>query len=674
MTCEHRWPSLCQKLGFHVVGRTLAIWNGTALPPEQTNQVRSDWATLSGDSLATLLAEYPPDTTTSADRAAELPCIFRASVLREVVCRPCQNAGQASIPVYICELHGECVVRGVAYAETTEKARLRTCLTCSSRKSSVSPQAATTTESQPAVARSLTDSSAALPLPPAGPFRHSLPKIQRRWAVGITSAPRPIPTVSRCTASIIAAGWSPTIYAEPATPGLPPGVPAVLRDEQLGCWRNYVQTLRDLLLHNPDADTIAVFQDDVIVANHTREWLDYDLWPSDLTGVVSLYAPDLPGYERGGPVGLRRVTGAYLVGACAMVFPRAFVERAMTLPLATAWAGNVNYVETDPVKKKAVDTWVGHVAKALQQHVYYYNPSLCQHVATTSSLGHGGNNQRHKRTRTFHRRSSRFLDERQSPFDIFAARLPKIRFNDDGGIRLAAPVRVVVPGHNCVDLTSRCLRALAANGGVAPLIVHYVDNGSDGGIVAEVQSLADTLGLSFEVTAFPKNHGFTPAANAGLLAALQAGQHAILLNNDCYVARNCLPAMLRHMLADARVGTVGPLTADNGSQSVRKNKQLARLRGRRDSLARPMVSGFCQLLRWEALRDVGLLDEHIGSHGLGTDDDWCTRARRAGYRVRLALDAFADHDHSSTFRRLGQPRAAWQQESRKYLQEKGTLR
>lgn len=84
-----------------------------------------------------------------------------------------------------------------------------------------------------------------------------------------------------------------------------------------------------------------------------------------------------------------------------------------------------------------------------------------------------------------------------------------------------------------------------------------------------------------------------------------------------------------------------------------------------------MVAGFCQLKRKEALQQIGLLDDNL-PHGLGTDDDWCHRARAGGWKILLALDAFADHDHKSTFRRSGQDRQAMQREAVSYLKGKGT--
>lgn len=492
--------------------------------------------------------------------------------------------------------------------------------------------------------------------------RHPISRHVTRFAVGITAAPRPTPTVHQCVQSVIAAGFEPTVFAEPHTPTAALSCRVVSRPRRLGCFHNYLQTLEDLLASDPEAQAIVVFQDDVIVSKDLRPFLEHDLWPSDKCGAVSLYSPDFYGYEHGRPPGFFRQPGKFLMGACGMVYPR-HVAQALTTR-HREWRGAAKGVITDPVKKKAVDTWIGHAVKGENLHVYYPNPSLCQHIAETSSIGHGGNSQLRK-GKTY-RKSGRFAGTEVSAFALWEP--PAVRFNTDGTMRLREPLSVVIPAWNCFDLTSKCLTALATNAGVSPLDVIYVDNGSDPGVVDQVKQLAQQLQLPLRTIEFPENRGFCPAANAGMQAA--AG-HVLLLNNDAYIHKGCLPAMLRHLWADSKVASVGPLTGDSGSQSVAKHAKLAKLRGQRKTLDRTMLVGFCQLKRKEALAAIGYLDDNL-PHGLGTDDDWAHRARAAGWKLLLACDAYADHDHKSTFRRSGQDRAAMQKEAVRYLKDKGT--
>jgi GT2 family glycosyltransferase len=66
----------------------------------------------------------------------------------------------------------------------------------------------------------------------------------------------------------------------------------------------------------------------------------------------------------------------------------------------------------------------------------------------------------------------------------------------------------------------------------------------------------------------------------------------------------------------------------------------------------PRLTGFCLLVRREVFDRVGRLDEQFGL-GFFDDDDLCLRARRAGFKLAVALDCYVHHFGSRTFRGLG---------------------
>ncbi|MEA3366167.1 MAG: hypothetical protein U9Q79_11065, partial [Candidatus Hydrogenedentes bacterium] len=62
--------------------------------------------------------------------------------------------------------------------------------------------------------------------------------------------------------------------------------------------------------------------------------------------------------------------------------------------------------------------------------------------------------------------------------------------------------------------------------------------------------------------------------------------------------------------------------------------------------------GFCLLIREQTVQKVGRFDESFGI-GNFEDDDYCLRMRQAGYRLRIAQDAFVFHYGSRTFLGMG---------------------
>jgi len=282
-----------------------------------------------------------------------------------------------------------------------------------------------------------------------------------RWAVGITTAPRKSPTLAACVANVRQAGFEPEIYAEPGTDLS--GVEhcsIVHRRKRYGAWRNWLEMSRQLLDENEEAEAIITLQDDVELPSGLRAFLERDLWPSPNTGVVSLYTPKhysvmwrvedeqgnliskhinkaaaqkaarKPGRklrEVPRPVGCHKVaTGSYW-GACALIFPPHILRQVVEHRLAIGWRGARPRKRTRPHQSNEianVDTAIGNVLRAIKKEIRTYTPSLAQHVARYSTIGHGGNGGR---------RSAADYVGAEVDFDsVFAERVHPIRYYVDG--------------------------------------------------------------------------------------------------------------------------------------------------------------------------------------------------------------------------------------------------
>lgn len=250
----------------------------------------------------------------------------------------------------------------------------------------------------------------------------------RRWAVGITAAPRKDSALVQCVQSVLANGWEPVVFAEPETDlaALPASVRVVQRTERLGAWHNWLDMCQVLLAHNPDAEAILTIQDDTEIVPKARQFVESSgLWPCDPTncGFVSLYTPshyqtrfhvvsengarlaDMPNEirakqsqarHRGSSIrkaakapGCLQVETASLWGACALVFPRASLEKIISHPVARRWRGASGRLRGAEIKN--VDTAIGKICNTLKLGMWFWNPSLSQHVARYSTLGHSDN-------------------------------------------------------------------------------------------------------------------------------------------------------------------------------------------------------------------------------------------------------------------------------------------
>jgi tetratricopeptide (TPR) repeat protein len=138
------------------------------------------------------------------------------------------------------------------------------------------------------------------------------------------------------------------------------------------------------------------------------------------------------------------------------------------------------------------------------------------------------------------------------------------------------------------------------------------------------------------------------------------GDYVVLLNNDTIVTPGWLEGLVACAEEDPAIGIVGPMSnyvsgpqqvSDASYQDLPAFLEYARRfreqhSGRRISLDR--IVGFCMLIKRALLERIGLLDERFGL-GNFEDDDYCLRAKQAGFRLAVAGDVFIHHFGSRTF-------------------------
>ncbi|GBD25140.1 N-acetylglucosaminyl-diphospho-decaprenol L-rhamnosyltransferase [bacterium HR30] len=207
-------------------------------------------------------------------------------------------------------------------------------------------------------------------------------------------------------------------------------------------------------------------------------------------------------------------------------------------------------------------------------------------------------------------------------------------------------VAVVVVNWNGNEDTLQCVESLERVDYPNVEII-VVDNGSRIDPTPVLQARFPTV----KCLRLPRNLGFTGGNNAGIRYALDAGaQYVFVLNNDTVVEPDVLSKAVQVAEQDPRIAAVGVkiLAWDDPSRIwvaygyVTFRQGLVRLVGYycpddfRFNQERDVewVPGTAMLLRRQALEDVGLFDDAYFAYH--EDVDWCTTARRKGYRIVFA--------------------------------------
>jgi hypothetical protein len=207
------------------------------------------------------------------------------------------------------------------------------------------------------------------------------------WAVGVTTAPRRKETLSRCLKSLLLAGWNDfRLFAEPGSP-IPSAFltsPITQRDRLLGAFPNWYLGLAELHLREPRAAAYFLLQDDAILAEGLRAYLENTLWRATCVGVVSAYCPSH--YSMGINRGYRlEDRGKATWGAVAYIFP----NRAARCLLGDAVL--INHRHHGPADgMRNIDNLVGGWCLRSRLPYYVHEPSLAQHIGDTSTIWVGG--------------------------------------------------------------------------------------------------------------------------------------------------------------------------------------------------------------------------------------------------------------------------------------------
>lgn len=231
---------------------------------------------------------------------------------------------------------------------------------------------------------------------------------------------------------------------------------------------------------------------------------------------------------------------------------------------------------------------------------------------------------------------------------------------------------IITPTWNNADYTVRCFKSVANNTENYKII--WVDNGSEKEDREEVQSYLKDNNIPHEAILNDKNLGFVKGTNQGMNLAIKDGvDYVVLLNNDTEVFEGWLTRMISVTYKSNKIGLVGPLASpSHGWQDInnlreRRSDEFSDLPDYNDDPEKystdisemykgqitevyPNVAFFCTLITKEVLNKVGVLSEEYGL-GFSDDDDYCSRALDAGFKIYLAKDVFIFHNHRTTFKK-----------------------
>lgn len=208
-------------------------------------------------------------------------------------------------------------------------------------------------------------------------------------------------------------------------------------------------------------------------------------------------------------------------------------------------------------------------------------------------------------------------------------------------------VSIIIVNWNTRELLLNCLSSVFATTSGLACETIVVDNGSqDGSSGAVAEQFPQTT-----VIHNTENRGFARANNQALAGA--RGRYILLLNSDAVLTEGSLQGLVSFMdkTPGAGIAACQFISPDGSKQNSFDNfptmatellnktllktffpaRYPSKRRDYREPLAVDSVIGACMLVRAEAIREVGGLDEDY--FFFMEETDWCFRMHQAGWQV-----------------------------------------
>ena len=233
-------------------------------------------------------------------------------------------------------------------------------------------------------------------------------------------------------------------------------------------------------------------------------------------------------------------------------------------------------------------------------------------------------------------------------------------------------VSIAIVSYNTRDLLRRCLDTVATSGTVRRFEILVVDNASSDDTPAMLRQEYPGVRL----LANQDNLGYSRAVNQAIRSAL--GKYVLILNPDIEVLPGSIDALAEHMDSHPKTGIAGGklLNPDGTLQySCRTFYTFSTLLHRRTPIGKlfpnsrvvrehlmmdwdhdtvrevDWMLGACMMVRNEAIREVGLMDERFFMYF--EDVDWCYRMKQHAWKVVYVPDATMKHVHRRESARAG---------------------
>ena len=227
--------------------------------------------------------------------------------------------------------------------------------------------------------------------------------------------------------------------------------------------------------------------------------------------------------------------------------------------------------------------------------------------------------------------------------------------------RIPSGIDIVIPIYNARAFVIPCIESVLKYAAGDFRLILVDDASTEPGLSEKLRDIS-MKNERVVLLGNEKNLGFVGTANRGMRYA--AGRDVLLLNSDTEVFPGFLERLQDCVYADETTGIASPFSNNATICSIpdfpRDNpipegytaasfSELVTACSRRLRPELVTAVGFCMYVKADVFKKIGYFDEETFKRGFGEENDFCERAKKAGFKVRLADDVFVFHKGKASF-------------------------
>lgn len=225
--------------------------------------------------------------------------------------------------------------------------------------------------------------------------------------------------------------------------------------------------------------------------------------------------------------------------------------------------------------------------------------------------------------------------------------------------KISRKIDIIIPIYNGYEYLDKLFESIKNNTDLPYRLLVINDCSSDVRVSYFLERQREIFGDDIVIKNNLQNLGFLKSVNELLKISVN---DVAIVNTDVVLPRNWASRLFYPIFSDVKVASVTPFSNAATIFSLPKvgidNKfegDLEKVNAALKCLVLDYTKlkfvtgvGFCMAMSKEALQRVGLFDE-VFEKGYGEENDWCQRARLAGFYNTLAANLFVWHAHGGSF-------------------------